>query len=66
MADEMMWAMPTASVGAPPARETMVVSPTSLAVWTMVSGEIAKPRPVTAAAAVSGRGAEQTRPASSW
>ena len=30
---ERMWAMPTASVGAPPAREMMVFSPTSAAAW---------------------------------
>ena len=54
MADEMMWAMPTASVGAPPAREMIVCSPTSAAVWVITSGVVAKPSLVTAAAAVSG------------
>ena len=34
----MMWARPTARVGAPPVRETMVSSPTSLAVWASMSG----------------------------
>ena len=36
--------MPTASVGAPPAREMMVCSPTSLAVWTSTSGVTVKPQ----------------------
>src|SRR6478735_6493383 len=53
-AEEMMWAMPTASVGAPPAREMIVCSPTSAAVWVITSGVVAKPSLVTAAAAVSG------------
>jgi hypothetical protein len=46
-------AMPTASVGAPPAREMMVVSPTSRAVCSICSGAIGKPMSVTAAAALS-------------
>ncbi len=49
-----MWAMPTASVGAPPAREMMVFSPTSLAVCTSTSGVITKPQFDTAAATASG------------
>ena len=35
--------MPTARVGAPPAREMMVFSPTSLAVWVSISGVTTKP-----------------------
>ena len=46
-------AMPTASVGAPPAREMMVVSPTSAAVWAISAAVIGKPMAVTAAAALS-------------
>src|SRR4051795_3466677 len=38
MTDEKICAMPTASVGAPPAREMMVCSPTSCAVWSICSG----------------------------
>ena len=34
----MMCARPTASVGAPPVRETTECSPTSLAVWVRVPG----------------------------
>ena len=43
--------MPTASVGAPPAREMMDCSPTSLAICVNVSGVIAKPQPLTTCAA---------------
>ncbi|MNN49113.1 hypothetical protein D3C81_1636210 [compost metagenome] len=46
--------MPTASVGAPPAREMMVFSPTSLAVCTSTSGVITKPQVETACATASG------------
>ena len=38
MTDEKIWAMPSASVGEPPAREMMVCSPTSCAVWSICSG----------------------------
>ena len=43
--------MPTASVGAPPAREIIDCSPTSLAMLVNVSGVIAKPQPLTTCAA---------------
>lgn len=46
-------AMPTARVGAPPAREMMVLSPTSLAVWVSSSGVTTKPHWLTVAAALS-------------
>ncbi|MNO01341.1 hypothetical protein D3C81_2214580 [compost metagenome] len=46
--------MPTASVGAPPAREMMVLSPTSLAVWTRSAGLITKPQLDTTWATCSG------------
>ena len=36
--------MPTASVGAPPARDRMLVSPMSLAVCSISSGVIVKPQ----------------------
>ena len=36
--------MPTASVGAPPARDRMLVSPMSLAVCLIISGVIVKPQ----------------------
>ena len=36
--------MPTASVGAPPARDRIVPSPTSVAVWVSMSGVITKPQ----------------------
>ena len=36
--------MPTASVGAPPVRDRMVVSPTSCAIWVSMSGVTAKPQ----------------------
>ena len=37
-------AMPTASVGAPPARDRMLFSPMSLAVWAIISGVMTKPQ----------------------
>jgi len=46
--------MPTASVGAPPARARMVFSPTSLAVWISTSGVITKPQVEMAWATASG------------
>lgn len=46
--------MPTAKVGAPPAREMMVVSPTSLAVASSTSGVTAKPQDDTTCATCSG------------
>jgi hypothetical protein len=52
MTFDRMWAMPTARVGAPPAREMMVFSPTSLAIWVSMSGVTTKPRFDTAAAAL--------------
>ncbi|MNZ92251.1 hypothetical protein D3C78_1112710 [compost metagenome] len=45
-----MCAIPTARVGAPPARARMVVSPMSLAVWVSTSGVMAKPQLLTVAA----------------
>ena len=48
-----MCAMPTASVGAPPAREMIVVSPTSWAVLAISSGVAGKPIAVTAVEALS-------------
>ena len=46
--------MPTASVGAPPARARMVFSPTSLAVWISTSGVITKPQVDSVCATASG------------
>ncbi len=46
--------MPTASVGAPPARAMMVVSPTALAVCVSMSGVSMKPHCVTVCATASG------------
>ena len=43
--------MPTASVGAPPARDRMVVSPISLAICVSVSGVMTKPQLEMVAAA---------------
>lgn len=40
----MMCAMPTAKVGAPPARDRMEFSPTSLAISASVSGVTIKPQ----------------------
>jgi len=51
---EKMCAMPTASVGAPPARDRMLCSPTSIAVWVSTSGVIAKPHEEITWAACSG------------
>lgn len=45
-----MCAIPTARVGAPPARARMVVSPMSWAVWVSCSGVMAKPQLLTVAA----------------
>jgi hypothetical protein len=53
MAEAKMWAMPTASVGAPPAREMMVFSPTSPAVSSIYCGVTANPHSLTLAAALS-------------
>ncbi|MNL81794.1 hypothetical protein D3C87_2090090 [compost metagenome] len=50
---DRMCAMPTARVGAPPAREMMVDSPTSLAVCTSISGVTRKPHDEIACAADS-------------
>ena len=36
--------MPTASVGAPPVRDSTVFSPTSVASWVNVSGVMTKPQ----------------------
>src|SRR5215470_9609190 len=36
--DDRMLAMPTASVGAPPVRDMIVVSPTSFAIWAISLG----------------------------
>ncbi|MNY32620.1 hypothetical protein D3C86_1668470 [compost metagenome] len=49
-----MWAMPTASVGAPPAREMIVFSPTFLAVSISTSGVMTKPHVDTTWATASG------------
>ena len=46
-------AMPTAKVGAPPARERMLFSPTSWAIWTSMSGVTMKPQPLMTWAADS-------------
>lgn len=46
--------MPTASVGAPPAREMIVFSPTACAVAVSTSGVMAKPQPETTCATASG------------
>ena len=43
--------MPTASVGAPPARDSMLLSPMSLAVCSIVSGVMVKPQPEMTCAA---------------
>ena len=51
--------MPTASVGAPPARDSSVFSPTSWAIWVSMSGVTVKPQPETTCAACSGGGADQ-------
>ena len=44
-----IWAMPTAKVGAPPVRPTMVFSPTLAARSDICSGVTAKPRVLTLA-----------------
>ena len=46
--------MPTASVGAPPVRDRIVVSPTSCATWVSMSGVTAKPQPEMTSAACAG------------
>ena len=51
---EKMWAMPTASVGAPPARDRMLCSPTSFAVCVSTSGVTTKPHDEITCAACSG------------
>src|SRR6516225_2240192 len=48
---EKMVAMPTASVGAPPVRDRMLVSPTSRAAWVSMSGVTVNPQDVTTSAA---------------
>ena len=48
-----MWAIPTARVGAPPAREMMLFSPTSWAVCSSISGVTTKPHWEIASAALS-------------
>ena len=55
---ERIWAMPTASVGAPPARERIVISPTSLRSRSAHRALITKPQPEIAGAAVSRRCAD--------
>ena len=42
-----MCAIPTANVGAPPAREIILLSPTSAAIWFKTSGVMTKPQLVT-------------------
>ena len=48
-----MWAMPTASEGAPPVRLSSVSSPTLRASWCIVAGSSGKPQPEIVAAACS-------------
>ena len=48
---EKIVAMPTASVGAPPVRDRMLVSPTSCAVCVSMSGVTVNPQEVTTSAA---------------
>ena len=43
--DDRNWAMPTASVGAPPVRDMIDVSPTSLATWVISSVSRQTPTP---------------------
>ena len=43
--------MPTASVGAPPVRDSSVFSPTSWAIWLIMSGVTVKPQPEITCAA---------------
>ena len=54
IAADRMCAMPTASVGAPPARDRIVLSPISWAIWVSVSGVTRKPQPEMVAATASG------------
>ena len=51
---EKMWAMPTASDGAPPVRLKSVISPTRLARSDIASGVSGKPQPEIVFAACSG------------
>ena len=46
-----IFAIPTASVGAPPARDKIEFSPMSTAVWLIISGVIVKPQPEITCAA---------------
>ena len=48
-----MLAMPTASVGAPPVRDMIVVSPTSLAIWASSFGVTTNPQDEITCAACS-------------
>ena len=48
-----MLAMPTASVGAPPVRDMIVVSPTSLAIWVISFGVTTNPQDEITCAAYS-------------
>ena len=48
-----MLAMPTASVGAPPVRDMIVVSPTSLAIWVISFGVTTNPQDEITCAACS-------------
>ncbi|MNC55913.1 hypothetical protein D3C75_1054780 [compost metagenome] len=48
-----IWAIPTAKVGAPPARARMVCSPMSAAVCCRISGVMVKPQLLTVAATVA-------------
>ena len=45
--------MPTASVGAPPARDRIDVSPMSFAVWLIISGVIVNPHAEMTCAALA-------------
>ena len=54
MTPDRICAMPTASVGAPPARDRIEPSPTSAAVWVSMSGVITKPQELMTCAACSG------------
>ncbi len=46
--EEKISDIPSAKVGAPPVRESRVASSTSFAAWASASGEMAKPKLVTA------------------
>src|SRR6516162_8529015 len=58
--DDRMLAMPTASVGAPPVRDMIVVSPTSLAIWVISFGVTTNPGRDHLCGVVGG-GADQPR-----